>query len=210
VLRDRPFLAVVGLAFALVVVFQQASVGLPITMHRDGLTAAQYGLVISVNGLLIVGLQLPLGRALQGPHPRRPLILAALLCGWGFGLGAFADGAAVYAVSVVIWTLGELLHAPLNMQLVARHSPSHARGRYQGVYAMAWSTANITAPLAGGSIIDRFGPDALWAACAAVGTCVAVGYWALLREPDRHRPASSPSNTGQRLSPARSRPGSAK
>ncbi|MFC5667789.1 MDR family MFS transporter [Kitasatospora misakiensis] len=197
VLRDRPFLAVVGLAFALVVVFQQASVGLPIAMHRDGLTAAQYGLVISVNGLLIVGLQLPLGRALQGPHPRRPLILAALLCGWGFGLGAFAGGAAVYAVSVVIWTLGELLHAPLNMQLVARHSPSHARGRYQGVYAMAWSTANITAPLAGGTVIDRFGPDALWAACAAVGTCVAVGYWALLREPDRHRPASSPSTTGQ-------------
>ncbi|MFE3858319.1 MDR family MFS transporter [Streptomyces griseorubiginosus] len=206
VLRDRPFLAVVGLAFALVVVFQQASVGLPIAMHRDGLTAAQYGLVISVNGLLIVGLQLPLGRALHGSHPRRPLILAALLCGWGFGLAAFAGGAAVYAVSVVVWTLGELVHAPLNMQLVARHSPGHARGRYQGVYTMAWSTATITAPLAGGTVIDRFGPDALWAACAAAGTCAAVGYWALLSEPDRHRPASSRGSTGrQRLQPALSR-----
>lgn len=75
VLRDRPFLAAVGLSFLLIMVFQQAAAGLPVAMDRDGLTAAQYGLVISLNGILIVALQLPLGRRLEGSKsgpPARP------------------------------------------------------------------------------------------------------------------------------------------
>lgn len=194
VLRDRPFLAAVGLSFLLIVVFQQAAAGLPVAMDRDGLTAAQYGLVISLNGILIVALQLPLGRRLEGSNPGRLLVMAALLCGGGFGLNALAEGAAVYAIAVVVWTLGEIVHSPVNMGLIARFSPSTARGRYQGIHALAWATATMAAPLCAGIVIDRFGPDTLWAACTVLGVCAAVGYWALLlRKPDRHRHTPHPA-----------------
>ncbi|MEU0193463.1 MFS transporter [Streptomyces afghaniensis] len=159
VLRDRPFLAAVGLSFLLIVVFQQAAAGLPVAMDRDGLTAAQYGLVISLNGILIVALQLPLGRRLEGSNIGRLLVLASLLCAGGFGLNALAGGAAVYALAVVVWTLG--VHSPVNMGLIARFSPSTARGRYQGIHASSWAIATMAAPLCAGIVIDRFGPDTL-------------------------------------------------
>ncbi|MFI7406014.1 MDR family MFS transporter [Streptomyces sp. NPDC049541] len=188
VLRDRPFLAAVGLSFLLITVFQQAAVGLPVAMDRDGLTPAQYGLVISLNGILIVALQLPLGRRLERPAPGRPLVMASLLCAGGFGLNALAGGAAVYATAVVVWTLGEIVHSPVNMGLIARLSPSTARGRYQGVHALSWAIATMAAPLCAGIVIDRFGPDALWASCTVLGVCAAAGYWALLlRKQNRRR-----------------------
>ncbi|MDX2679981.1 MDR family MFS transporter [Streptomyces sp. NY05-11A] len=188
VLRDREFLVAVGLSFLLIMVFQQAAVGLPVAMDRSGLTPAQYGLVMSLNGILIVALQLPLGRRLERLEPGRPLVVASLLCAGGFGLNALAGGAAVYAVAVVVWTLGEIVHAPVNMGLIARLSPSAARGRYQGVHALSWATATMAAPLCAGVVIDRFGPDALWAGCTVLGCCAAVGYWTLLlRKQDRRR-----------------------
>jgi MFS family permease len=157
-------------------------------MDRDGLGPVQYGLVISLNGILIVVLQLPLSRRLERPDPGRPLVIASLLCAVGFGLNALAGGAAVYAVAVVVWTLGEIVHSPVNMGLIAWLSPSTARGRYQGVHALSWATATMAAPLCAGVVIDRFGPDALWAACTVIGICAAAGYWALLlRKEDRRR-----------------------
>ncbi|MFD5233379.1 MFS transporter [Streptomyces qaidamensis] len=200
VLRDRPFLAAVGLSFLLIVVFQQAAAGLPVAMDRDGLTAAQYGLVISLNGILIVALQLPLGRRLEGSNPGRLLVLASLLCGGGFGLNALAGGAAVYALAVVVWTLGEIVHSPVNMSLIARFSSNTNRGRFQGIHALSWATATMAAPLCAGIVIDRFGPDTLWAACTVLGVCAAVGYWALLlRKPDRHRRTPHPTAGTVRL-----------
>ena len=41
----------------------------------------------------------------------------SVIMGVGFGLNAFAGGVAVYALSVVIWTLGEMLQSPSNSAL---------------------------------------------------------------------------------------------
>ncbi|WP_369333486.1 MFS transporter [Streptomyces cahuitamycinicus] len=79
------------------------------------------------------------------------------------------------------------------MGLIARFSTSTARGRYQGIHALSWAIATMAAPLCAGIVIDRFGPDTLWAACTVLSVCAAVGYWALLlRGPDRHRHAPHP------------------
>ncbi|KPI21931.1 major facilitator superfamily MFS_1 [Actinobacteria bacterium OK074] len=184
VLRNGRFMAVAGLSFLIVMIFHQSSTALPIAMNRDGLTASQYGLVISVNGLLIVALQIPVTRLIGRFDPARLLVLACLLCGYGFGLNAFAGSALGYALAVAVWTLAEVVHSPLNMDLVARLSPEHAKGRYQGVFNLFWATGTLTAPLVGGVMIDSLGPAALWGACAVVGTGAAVGYWALLRRPE--------------------------
>ncbi len=181
VLRDGRFMAVAGLTFLVITITQQSATALPIAMNRDGLSAAQYGWVISGNGLLIVVLQIPVTRLLARPARMRLLVLASLLCGYGFGLNAFASSAVGYSLALVVWTLAEVLHAPVNMDLVTKLSPAHAKGRYQGVYTLSWATASLVAPLLGGVVIDGYGPDMLWAACAVVGTLAGAGYWLLLR-----------------------------
>ncbi|WP_327688593.1 MFS transporter [Streptomyces tubercidicus] len=181
VLRDGRFMTVVGLNLLLALLFQQAYVSMPVSMGQDGFSSADFGLVIAVNGVLIVLLQIPVTRFIEHRSPALLLIGSALLAGYGFGLTALAGSVAMYAVAVTVWTLGEIINSPTQMGLVVRLSPLHGRGRYQGMYSLSWSVAALVAPLLGGVVIDQYGADALWAGCAAVGTLAAVGYGLLLR-----------------------------
>jgi MFS family permease len=87
----------------------------------------------------------------------------------------------VFAATVVVWTIGEMVHVPTNAAATARLAPEHARGRYQGVMGMSWAVAGFVAPLLAGWIVDGPGPDVLWIGCAVVGAVAAVGYTVLLR-----------------------------
>ncbi|MFF6997417.1 MDR family MFS transporter [Streptomyces sp. NPDC008313] len=186
VLRDGRYMSVVGLSFLIAVVFQQGSVGLPVAMGTAGFTPADYGMAIAVNGFLIVVLQIPVTRFIQHRDPRRLLVLSALLAGFGFGLTAFAGSVGVFALTVCVWTLAEIVNAPTQTGLVVQLSPTHGRGRYQGMYTLSWSLAALVAPLMSGAVIDRFGAEWLWGMCAAVGTVAALGYGALIRRVPAH------------------------
>ncbi|WP_432025216.1 MDR family MFS transporter [Streptomyces sp. 1222.5] len=196
VLRDGRYMAVVGLSFLVALVFQQGSVGLPVAMGRAGFSAADYGLAIAVNGVLIVALQIPVTRLIEHRDPRTLLIVSSVLAGYGFGLTAFAGSVGVFMLTVCVWTLAEIVNAPTQTGLVVRLSPVHGRGRYQGMYTLSWSVAALIAPLMSGAVIDRFGAEWLWAMCAAVGTAAGVGYGMLMRRlpPERPVPAAVPAD----------------
>ncbi|GFH36729.1 MDR family MFS transporter [Streptomyces pacificus] len=206
VLRDGRYMGVVGLSFLLALIFMQSSVALPVAMGMDGWSPSDYGLVIALNGVLIVALQIPVTRLIEHRDPQRLLVVSALLAGYGFGLTAFAGSLGVYALTVVVWTLAEIVNSPTQMGLVVRLSPVHGRGRYQGVHTLSWSAAALLAPLMAGYVIDHFGAAWLWASCALIGTVAALGYWLLMRglpagpaEPGQHGPAGVPA---QRTEPA--------
>jgi MFS family permease len=182
VLRDRRFMSVVGLSFLVALIFQQGMVGLPVAMGKEGFSSSDFGLVIAANGFLIVALQIPATRLIQRRDPRRLLILSSLLAGYGFGLMVFAGSLGMYILMVCVWTLAEIVNAPTQTGLVVSLSPVQGRGRYQGMYAMSWSVASLVAPLMSGTVLDRFGANWLWTACAVLGTAAALGYWLLMRE----------------------------
>ncbi|NUP17079.1 MAG: MFS transporter [Streptomyces sp.] len=181
VLRDGRYMGVVGLSFLVAVIFQQGSIGLPVAMGRAGFTPADYGMAIALNGVIIVALQIPVTRFIERRDPRRLLVISSLLAGYGFGLTAFAGSVGVFALTVCVWTLAEIVNAPTQTSLVVRLSPVHGRGRYQGMYTLSWSLAALVAPLMSGLVIDRFGAEWLWGLCAVVGMVAAVGYGALMR-----------------------------
>ena len=191
VLRDGRFMSVVGLSFLVAVIFQQGSIGLPVAMGEAGFTPADYGLAIALNGVLIVALQIPVTRFIQDRDPKRLLVLSSLLAGYGFGLTAFAGSVGLFALTVCVWTLGEMINAPTQTGLVVRLSPAHGRGRYQGMYTLSWSVAALVAPLMSGFVIDHYGAAWLWGLCAVVGTVAAVGYAALMRRLPDEEPVSA-------------------
>ncbi|SOB83385.1 MDR family MFS transporter [Streptomyces sp. 1331.2] len=177
VFRDSRFMAVVGLTLLLALVIQQGSTTLAVDMGRQGVTSVEYGLVIGLNGLLIVLLQIPLTRWVENRSRSAMLAAAALLIGWGFGMTALAGSSAwFYALTVTVWTIGEIFYTPTLMGLIAELSPTHARGRYQGVYSLSWSLASFLGPAAGGVLLERAGGGVLWGACAVCGMVAAAGY----------------------------------
>ncbi|MEV5161320.1 MFS transporter [Streptomyces sp. NPDC053728] len=181
VLRDGRYMGVVGLSFLVALIFQQGYVGLPVAMGTDGLSSSDFGTAIAVNGVMIVALQIPVTRFIQHRDPRRLLILSSLVAGYGFGLTAFAGSVGVYALTVCVWTLAEIVNAPTQTGIVVQLSPAHGRGRYQGMYTMSWSVAALVAPLMSGFVIDHYGAVWLWGTCAVLGTVAAFGYWLLMR-----------------------------
>jgi MFS family permease len=181
VLRDARFMILVVLAFLLALVLQQGMVGLPIAMGEAGFTSSDFGLMISFNAVLIVLLQIPATQLMQRRDPRRLLIASSLLAGYGFGLTAFAGALGTYVATVFVWTLAEIINAATQTGLVVRLSPTHGRGRYQGMYWLAYAAATLTAPLVSGTVIDHFGARWLWGACAVLGTVTGIGYWLLMR-----------------------------
>ncbi|MFG2233946.1 MDR family MFS transporter [Streptomyces sp. NPDC048723] len=181
VLRDGRFMGVVGLSFLISLIFTQGSVGLPVAMGAAGFSPGDYGLVIAVNGVLIVLLQIPVTAFIERRDPQKLLVISALLAGYGFALTAFAGPVWAYALTVCVWTLAEIVNSPTQMSLVVRLSPVHGRGRYQGVYNLSWAVASLVAPLMAGLMIDRYGADWLWGATGVLGTVAAAGYWLLMR-----------------------------
>ncbi|MGW2106252.1 MDR family MFS transporter [Streptomyces sp. NPDC001948] len=220
VLRDGRFMSVVGLSFVIALIFQQGYVGLPVAMGTDGFSSSDFGTAVAVNGVLIVVLQIPVTRFIQHRDPRRLLVVSSLLAGYGFGLTAFAGSVAVYALTICVWTVAEIVNSPIQSSLVVRLSPARGRGRYQGMYTMSWSAAALIAPLMSGLVIDRFGAQWLWGACAVLGTGAALGYWLLMRNlPGAEGAAPAPeggsrvaesgggSSTGAKTEPAAERMG---
>ncbi|KUO10521.1 MDR family MFS transporter [Streptomyces sp. DSM 15324] len=197
VVRDLRFMSVVGLSFLVALVFQQGSVGLPVAMGAAGFTPADYGFAIAVNGVLIVVLQIPVTRFIEHRDPRRLLVISSALAGYGFGLTAFAGSVGVFALTVCVWTLAEIVNAPTQTGLVVALSPTHGRGRYQGMYTLSWAVASLVAPVMSGFVIDRFGAEWLWGTCAVVGTLAGAGYAVLMRRPAGEEPVSDGGEVGE-------------
>ncbi|MGW6396009.1 MDR family MFS transporter [Streptomyces sp. NPDC055103] len=182
VLRDAPFRTLVLLNLLVCLVFTAPWIGLPLTMAAQGLPPSSFGMVIAVNGIVIVGFQLLVNRLTDKRSPVLLLTLSALLFAVGTGATALAGSSVAFAATVVIWTVGEMIHVPTNAAATARLAPEHARGRYQGVMGMSWAVAGFIAPIAAGVIVDGPGPDVLWTATAAIGVIAAVGYSIRLRK----------------------------
>ncbi|BEL11195.1 MFS transporter [Actinoplanes sichuanensis] len=187
-LRDRHYAVYLLLSFISVLVILQHLSTLPITMLADGHTAATYGTVIAVNGVLIVAGQLFVPKLIEGRDSAKVLAVAALLVGSGFGLVALAETPLMYAVTVIIWTLGEMLQSPSNAATVAALSPPALRGRYQGLNSLSWSAGTALAPIVGGLVLQRAGDAVLWGGCFVLSALVAAGQ--LLAGPARARQAT--------------------
>jgi MFS family permease len=179
VLRDRVFLVLLGAMCLYDVVYQQSTTTLPVALARQGLSSRDYGLLLALNGLLLCALQVPSVRVLT--RLRRETVIAGFMLLVGLGLvvqswaAALPAGPAMpaYLASVAVWTLGELGLHPSAQLTAAELAPAWLRGRYQGAYALVWAGATIAAPVAGGVMLDRLGPRALWLSGAVICGLVA-------------------------------------
>ncbi len=176
-----------ALALALGLIYMQAHVALPIDMASHGLGPEAYGLAIAVNGALIVVLGLPASHAAVRWPRYGAMAVAAILTGAGFGLTGLAGSLPLFALSIGVWTLGEIAGSTIAPAIVADLSPIELRGLFQGAFGAAWGLSAFAGPLVGGAILQRFGAGVLWFACLVLGLLLAGGYLALGRR--AHRPA---------------------
>ena len=178
VLRDRVMAGFMLVILGYTAVYQQAFTTLPIAMHASGLPPRAYGLVMALNGIVIV-IAWPLaGGWLAGRDHSLVVVAGNVLTGAGFAVTALASCALAYAGAVCIWTLGEIAMAAAGGAIVASLAPAHLRGRYLGLYGAASSLGALLAPLAGTQLLG-LGAPAPWLTCGAVAGAAALAQFAL-------------------------------
>jgi predicted MFS family arabinose efflux permease len=180
--RDGPFLALLVLVTCLAVSFFQIFSTLPV-YFRDvyGFREDTIGLLLGFNAGIIVLFEMVLVHWAERRDRMTVVGIGALLVCLGFGLMPLGATAAFAALTVVVWTVGEMLALPLLNAVVAERAGAANRGRYMGLYNMAYSVAFIIAPAAGTWTYDHFGPSVLWVAIGCLGVPLLVGSLALRR-----------------------------
>jgi predicted MFS family arabinose efflux permease len=178
--RDGPFLLLMLIFLVWCSVFIQALTTYPLYMRNVyGLAENRIGQLFAVNTILIVVLEMILMEKTR-KYPRTRMInLSFILLGIGLGLMPFGRGFAFAALTVAIWTFGEMLSMPLVTALIAGRATDATRGRYMGIFSLVFSLAFIIAPAGGMAVYDHFGGDAVWIVCAALSLLIAAAFSAL-------------------------------
>jgi MFS family permease len=189
-LRNRAFVYFLAATLCLAWVEFQLHSTFPLHIAKMGYSPATYGMLISINGVLIVLFEL-LIIAWTQKLPAQPLIaIGYALNGIGFALTGLAAGIPMLAVSVVVWTISEMIFAPVTGAYVSGLAPERYRGRYMGLWHMMFSAGMIIGP-AMGTWIYQQSPTALWWTCCGVG--LLGGWLALLKPRDLQRTAGVPA-----------------
>ena len=178
--RDHIFLFFTGVSLLVLLMYGQMMSTLSIfTVDRMGFSTAQYGLLLTTNGLIVVLFQYPIARKLGKFVKSKALVLGSLLYTLGYLTFGWAGGFTWAFIAIVIITLGEIIHAPASLAVVGELSPSKYRGRYMGFFGLTQILGIAFGPLLGGILLDVIpeSPLLLWGIIASLGFIAAIGYY---------------------------------
>jgi MFS family permease len=185
---DQRFRKVLLSSLAIGVVFVQVFSTMSLQITRGGFTAATYGLLVSLNGALIVLCELPLTSVTKRYPPRRVMALGYLLIGAGFSSNVLPRTLPLLLLTTCLFTLGEMVGMPVAGAYVAELAPSHQRGLYMGTYGLIWSLTFMVGPTLG-LMLFSVSPVWLWVACGLLG-CIAAAI--ILVEPGDRAAQTAP------------------
>jgi MFS family permease len=167
-LQNRLFLIFLAAAtLAAAIDFQMGST-FALYVRLLGYPPSTYGMLISINGVLIILFEIVITSWASRQSPRPIIALGFALNGIGFGLTGFAHSVPALAATVVIWTLGEMLSSPVAVAYATGLAPERYRGRYMGLFIMAWSVGMIAGPTLG-TVAFAHSPNIVWASCLVIG-----------------------------------------
>jgi len=178
---DGPYLAFIGVNTLFAYCSTVLGVGLPLYIV-DGLRAPAWliGPLLALNTVLGATCQ---GLAVRksAPFPIVTMLAAtgALWLGWGLATAALSLAPMTVVVpglviTVILYSIAELIHAPLSMGLAADASPEQSRAEHLAWFQYSFAVATTLAPGAF-ALTYALGPAIPWLMSAGVAAVAAVG-----------------------------------
>ena len=178
--QDGVFLAILVLTSLIVIVLFQLFGAYPLTLAEiHHFPSYTIGLVFTLNTLVIVVCQMPVLHVVERFDTLRVIGIGAFLLCTGFALLPLGTAPWSLAVTVLVWTCGEMLTTPLLESFVARRSPVENRGQYMGMFSAAFSVAFVLAPVGGTWVYGQYGYLTLWSLCGLLGVILLVAFFLL-------------------------------
>ncbi|MHB1160888.1 MAG: MDR family MFS transporter [Chloroflexota bacterium] len=196
VLRDHTFLILIVASTLTAMVYTQLNTTMPVYLKQEiGIPESGYGLLMALNAGMVVLLQFPTTRVVERRNPIYMLALGSLLYAFGLGSIGWWQELPLFALSIVVLTVGEMIIAPVGSALVADLSPDHMRARYMAAFGLTWTLGFGLGPTWGGMVMQRFGAPWVWNVALVMGCISALAYLPLR---SRRRPGAHPARASLR------------
>jgi MFS family permease len=174
--------AIFIMVFGIGLIFSQLFSTFPLYIHSAfGFAENRIGQLLAINTIMIVLFEMVLLHGLKNTAPLKVIATGALLIGGGFALTPLGRGFPYAALTVAVWTMGEMLSMPLLTSEIANRSHAGNRGRHMGWFGVSFSLAWMLGPLVGAAVYARISPPALWYGCGGLGIVLALGFLRLER-----------------------------
>jgi predicted MFS family arabinose efflux permease len=180
--RDIPYLVFILLVALYGVCFFQLFASVP--QYFD--TVCHYsedtiGLLLGLNGLLVVLIEMPLVTYLEKERKLfRYIIIGTLCLPVSFAILKFGEGMILPAiVYTVIITLSEIYAMPFMMNYSLSRPKKERQGQYSALYSIAYGISNIIAPVLGLGLANRYGFNTLFYVLIGLSIVAAIGFMLL-------------------------------
>jgi predicted MFS family arabinose efflux permease len=193
VFRDRPYWIFLAAVFLMGFMFLQLFSTMPLYYKEiHGLTEVHIGLLMSLNGMLIFLLEMPLIHYLENTLIDRMKIIfwSLLLLALSFFVLNMSSWTGILIVGMVLITVGEMLAFPFTNNFALNRGPEGQEGKYLALYSMAFSLSHIFGPKTGMEVVARMGYTENWNLMGALGLLAMILIFWLRRtlknkEPDQ-------------------------
>lgn len=182
--KNRVFMGFIFLTFLNAMVFMQFLWTVPLFFRETyQWPENKIGMVVALNGLLVFLIEMPLIFRIEGRRTVHHIIR------WGLIMYALAYlsfllpfAPLIAALCYIIFiSFGEIFVMPFSSNFVNSKLAAGKQGQYVALYTMAYSVANIAAPLLGTQIIAAWGFQTLWIGASALALLVCMGMMRLER-----------------------------
>jgi predicted MFS family arabinose efflux permease len=172
VFTDKIFWIFLFVCFVTAVIFFQLFTTLPL-YHREqyGLTEFQTGLLMTLNGLIIFFLEMPIVSIFERKQISKLQIIlwGSLMMSMSFFVLLYNTYASILIVSILFITFGEMFIFPFSNSFALSRAPKGHEGRYMALFTMSFSLAHIASSKTGMEIISHVGYQVNWLFMALLG-----------------------------------------
>lgn len=181
VFKDGLFWLFLYISFVTAMIFFQLFTTLPLYhSEKYGLTEFQSGLLLTLNGLLIFALEMPIVSYFERKKVQKLKVIlwGSLLMSLSFYTLLINVWAGILIISMIFISIGEILAFPFSNTFALSRAPKGHEGRYMALYTMSFSLAHIVSSKMGLEIIGRFGYQSNWMLMGTLGlTAVLCSIW---------------------------------
>ena len=182
--KDKVYLLFIALTISLGYCFFHLFTILPVFYKTEWHLNEQFiGILMAMNGLLIVFVEMIIVYSLEGTKPLTVFIrLGVLLIGASYAIiNLLPPTAITAAIAIIVITMGEILSMPFMNSFWINRTGENNRGQYAAMYAMAWSIAQIASPVLGSHLAVRYGYNAVWWLVSGICLLTSIGFSVLGR-----------------------------
>ena len=180
VLRNFAFMAFITTSVLMGIVYQQLYTSLSVYLRDNHSIDPQgYGFLMTTSAITVISLQYWITRRIKGRSPFLLMAAGAFFYAIGFTLFGIVTAYWLFALNVVIITLGEMIIMPVSQTLAVGFAPLEMRGRYMAIFSLAWAIPATVGPLLAGLILDNYNPNLLWYLGGILCLVSVMGFYAL-------------------------------